>query len=238
MPGERGGEGTTTHITIIFRAREYRRARPPKPQKAGALGGKIRQPHHPNDNQPHGGGGRGGRFLSPAQTTISWGARAGEGLRRAHDLPKLPKRQSAIAPRMEEATVWGGGWRQDGVPRRGLAPPCGKAVTGVAGRQGHIEGHAPPGPGGGGLCACWAAWRGTGSGPPRQEGGSGSVGSDDIDDDIRGASTWVWRDRAALWGWEVNGTVTCANCCLTLGYASDHDPVQGEPSVGVEPTGL
>jgi hypothetical protein len=58
----------------------------------------------------------------------------------------------------------GGGRRQDGIPRHGVAPPCGKAVqvggrrrrrTGIAGRLGLVEGHAPPGPGGGGLCACW-----------------------------------------------------------------------------------
>ena len=42
------------------------------------LGGEIRWSHHPNDNQPlRGGGGRGGRFLSPAQTTISHGAGGG-----------------------------------------------------------------------------------------------------------------------------------------------------------------
>ena len=73
----------------------------------------------------------------------------------------------------------GGGRRRDGVPRRGVAPPCGEAVlvrgrrrrrTGLAGRLGCVTGPAPLGPGGGGLCACWTAWRGTGSGPPRQEG--------------------------------------------------------------------
>jgi hypothetical protein len=69
-------------------------------------------------------------------------------------------------------------------------------------------------------------------------GGGGGVGSDDNNDNIWGASTRAWRDRAASRGWEANGTVTCANCCLTLGYASDRDPVRGEPSVGVEPTGL
>ena len=69
-------------------------------------------------------------------------------------------------------------------------------------------------------------------------GGGGGVGSNDNNDNIWGASTRAWRDRAASRGWEANGTVTCANCCLTLGYASDRDPVRGEPSVGVEPTGL
>jgi hypothetical protein len=69
-------------------------------------------------------------------------------------------------------------------------------------------------------------------------GGGGGVGSNNNDDDIWGASTRAWRDRAASQGWEANGTVTCANCCSTLGYASDRDPVWGEPSVGVESTGL
>ncbi len=81
---------------------------------------------------------------------------------------------------MEEGPrLGGGGRRQDGVPRRGVAPPCGETVpvggrrrrrTGVAGRLGRIKGHAPPKPGGDGLCVCWTAWRGTGSGPPRREG--------------------------------------------------------------------
>jgi hypothetical protein len=80
---------------------------------------------------------------------------------------------------MEEVHCLGGGQRLGGVPRRGVALPCGEAVpvggrrrhrTGVAGRLGRVKGHAPPGPGGSGLCACWTAWRGTGSGPPRREG--------------------------------------------------------------------
>ena len=69
-------------------------------------------------------------------------------------------------------------------------------------------------------------------------GGSGGVGSDDNNNDIWGASTQAWRDRAASQGWEANGTVMCASCCSTLGYASDRDPVRGEPLVGVEPMGL
>ena len=39
-------------------------------------------------------------------------------------------------------------------------------------------------------------------------------------------------------GGGANGTVTCDNCCLTLGYTLDHNLVQGEPLVGVEPMGL
>jgi hypothetical protein len=68
-------------------------------------------------------------------------------------------------------------------------------------------------------------------------GGNGGVGGNDDNDNIGGAPTRVWRDGPALqWG-EVNGTVTCATCCLTLGHALDHDPVRGEPSVGVEQFG-
>ena len=75
---------------------------------------------------------------------------------------------------------------------------------------------------------------------PRSGNTSGDcgVGSDDNDDDIWGASTQAWRDRAASRGWEANGTVSCANFCSSLGYASDRNLVRGEPSVGVEPTGL
>ena len=65
-------------------------------------------------------------------------------------------------------------------------------------------------------------------------GGSGGVGNDD--NNIGVAPTRAWRDRAPLRGGEANGTVTCANCCWTLGYASDPDPVRGERPVGVEPT--
>ena len=78
-----------------------------------------------------------------------------------------------------------------------------------------------------------AGWR-RGSG---NAGGGGGISSDNKDNDIWGASTRGWRDRAASRGWEANGTVTCTNCCSTLGYASDRDPVRGEPSVGVEPMG-
>jgi hypothetical protein len=70
-----------------------------------------------------------------------------------------------------------------------------------------------------------------------EAGGSDGVGGDVDNDDIGGAPTRAWRDRPVLWWGEVNGTVTCANCCLTLGYVSDRDPVRGEPSVGVEPKG-
>ncbi len=68
-------------------------------------------------------------------------------------------------------------------------------------------------------------------------GGSDGVSGDNDNNDIGVMPTRAWSDRpASRWG-EVNGTVTCANCCLALGYASDHDPVQGGPSVGVEPKG-
>jgi hypothetical protein len=49
---------------------------------------------------------------------------------------------------MEEGHRLGGGQRRDGVPRRGITPPCGKAVpvggrrrrrTGVAGRLGRVK---------------------------------------------------------------------------------------------------
>ncbi len=66
-------------------------------------------------------------------------------------------------------------------------------------------------------------------------GGSDGVGGDNDDDDNIGSAPN--RDGpASQWG-EVNGTMTCANCCSTLGYASDHDPVRGEPPVGVESKG-
>ena len=56
-----------------------------------------------------------------------------------------------------------------------------------------------------------AAWR--------QLGGGGG-GDDDDDDNV---SSRAWRDMAASRGGEANGTVTCANCCSTLGYVSDRD---------------
>ncbi len=68
--------------------------------------------------------------------------------------------------------------------------------------------------------------------------GGGGVGSNGNNGNIWGPSTQAWRDRAASRGWEANGTMTCANCCSLLGYASDRDLVRGEPSVGVEPLGL
>ena len=65
-------------------------------------------------------------------------------------------------------------------------------------------------------------------------GGSGGGGGDydddnDNDDDDNNdadddnASSRAWRDMAALRAGEANRTVTCANCCSTLGYVSDRD---------------
>jgi hypothetical protein len=53
------------------------------------------------------------------------------------------------------------------------------------------------------------------------DGGGGCGGGDDDDDD--NVSSRAWRDMAASRGGEANGTMTCANCCSTLGYVSDRD---------------
>ena len=51
----------------------------------------------------------------------------------------------------------------------------------------------------------------------------GRCGNDAPDggDGDGGASSQAWRDKSAIMG-EANRTVTCANCCSTLGYVSDH----------------
>ena len=54
----------------------------------------------------------------------------------------------------------------------------------------------------------------------RRQLGGGGGGDDDDDDNV---SSRAWRDMAASRGEEANGTVTCANCCSTLGYVSDRD---------------
>ncbi len=62
---------------------------------------------------------------------------------------------AVASPRLVVRLYWSGGRR--------------RRCTGVADRLGRVEGHALPGPGGSGLCACWTTWRGTGSGPPQRE---------------------------------------------------------------------
>jgi hypothetical protein len=91
--------------------------------------------------------------------------------------------------------------------------------------------------------ACWTAWRGKGSSPPRRESGGARAATPVAVVATAATTTSGARPPGRggtgppRGGGEVNGTVTCANCCLTLGYVLDCGPVQGEPLVRVEPTG-
>jgi hypothetical protein len=73
----------------------------------------------------------------------------------------------------------------------------------------------------GGVCVLDRVW-GYGensSSSERRRGNNDAADNDDNED----ASSRAWRDMAASRGEEANGTVTCANCCSTLGYVSDRD---------------
>jgi len=51
----------------------------------------------------------------------------------------------------------------------------------------------------------------------------GGGGGDDDNDNDDNTSSRAWRDMAASRGGGANRSVTCANCCSTLGYVSDRD---------------